>query len=680
MPPAAGKRLKTTTLIIAIGLSLALLIAAAFAFWLGNPARGTGAYDAVTTIAGVDRELGEPFGIAVRGTSVYVSDGQADKIWIIDKDSAPRMFASGLDTPSAIAFDESGKLIVADTGSHTIKLVDVNGEATSIAGVPGQSGYLDGDAATAQFYAPIGIAVGSGGRIYVADTYNDRIRLIENGKVSTVAGESRGFADGIGASASFDTPTGLAIWRDKLLVADSGNRRIRVVEADGRVWTLAGDGLERSRDGMLLAASLVLPTGIAVAGDNQVFIADGNSIRRIGGDFIPAITTLSGSRRGMQNGPLHAARFNRPSGLAIDIDKNLLVTDSENAMIRRFMREDVRETINQAPPNAPSNAAQEFKELAPPRWPFDPPGAKRDIAGTLGEIRGEIRDDNNDVWFHNGLDIAGAYGETSRFIRDEKVLRPTAAENFGTLRELLRMPTLGYVHIRLGRDSKEAPLDDTRFSFERDAAGKTIDVRVPRGSKFRAGEAIGTLNAMNHVHLIAGSSGSELNALAALGLPGLSDSRPPVIENVKLFDQNWREIEIDKQKSRIKLIGKTRIVVSAYDQMDGNAERRRLGVHRVGYQMIPDGTPAGEPGWTINFDELPPAEAVKFTYAFGSRSGATGVTTFNYIATNRVNGEIYKEEFLDAASLAAGQYILRVSVSDYFDNVSWKDLMVEVLK
>ncbi|MBK8304160.1 MAG: hypothetical protein IPK98_12435 [Chloracidobacterium sp.] len=57
---------------------------------------------------------------------------------------------------------------------------------------------------------------------------------------------------------------------------------------------------------------------------------------------------------------------------------------------------------------------------------------------------------SDQVWFHNGLDIAGAYGETARFVRDEKVLRPIAAENFGTLRELIRMPTLGYIHIRLG--------------------------------------------------------------------------------------------------------------------------------------------------------------------------------------------------------------------------------------
>src|SRR5690606_12035630 len=115
-----------------------------------------------------------------------------------------------------------------------------------------------------------------------------------------------------------------------------------------------------------------------------------------------------------------------------------------------------------------------------------------------------VTHESPDVWFHNGLDIAGGYGETARFVRDEKVLLPTAAENFGTLRELLRMPTLGYIHIRLGRDANGVRFDGVRFQFRSDAAGKLSGVRIPRGNKFRAGEAIGTLNPMNHVHLIAG--------------------------------------------------------------------------------------------------------------------------------------------------------------------------------
>ena len=64
---------------------------------------------------------------------------------------------------------------------------------------------------------------------------------------------------------------------------------------------------------------------------------------------------------------------------------------------------------------------------------------------------------------HNGLDIAGAYGETARFVRDEKVLRLIAAENFGTVRQLIRMPTLGYIHIRLGANVESVPFGDGRL-------------------------------------------------------------------------------------------------------------------------------------------------------------------------------------------------------------------------
>ena len=101
------------------------------------------------------------------------------------------------------------------------------------------------------------------------------------------------------------------------------------------------------------------------------------------------------------------------------------------------------------------------------------------------------------------------------------------------------MPTLGYIHIRLGRNASGEPFGDERFQFRRDSTGKTVGVRVPRGSKFKAGEPIGTLNPMNHVHLITGRSGSEMNALDALKLPGITDSRPPVIEKVTIYDQDW---------------------------------------------------------------------------------------------------------------------------------------------
>lgn len=656
-----------TLLTIALGISCS-----------GGPDR---AYRHVGTIAGLQGEFGEPFGVAVRDGDIYVSDGEAGKILRISGDSVTT-FAEGLDTPSAIAFDKGGNLIVADSGSNTIRSVDSKGSVTTIAGVEGKAGFTDGDAGSALFNGPIGLAIDNGGRIFVADTYNDRIRVIENGQVRTIAGGSvRGFADGPGEAARFDTPCGVTAWRDKLVVADTANRRLRVVESDGRVWTLAGDGTDGDlKDGFPMTARFVQPTAVAVDELGAVYVADGNAIRRVGGGAFAYVTTISDQRRGIRDGQAKQARFNRPSGLAFDDDGQMFVADSENRLVRRFTHDKAANEITADQINALRDTPEAFRLLQPPRWPYDPPDAVRDIAGTLGELRGEVGG-KEQLRFHNGLDIAGAYGETARFIRDEKVLAPIAASNFGTLRELLRMPTIGYIHIRLGRNSDGAVLPDDRFRFTRDASGKLADVRVPRGAKFKAGEPIGTLNAMNHVHLIAGRSGSEMNALDALIFPGLADSRPPVIDEVTLFDESWHQIETTPADPRIKLSGKAHIVVRAFDQTDGNSDRRRLGVDKLGYQVLKqDGSVAIDTTWSISFDRLGPPEAVPLVYANGSKSGATGETIFNYIVTNFVYGDDFHEDVFDTAGLEAGTHVLRVFAADYFGNTTSRDVTIEVLK
>ena len=638
------------------------------------------AWTKAKTVAGFNREFGEPFGIAVKDGEIFVSDGETGKILRVLKDGRTEIFAEGFDTPSQIAFDQNGILYAADSGTHTIKKINQNGIVELVAGIENQAGLQDGNAGSALFNAPVGIAAADG-KIYVADTYNDRIRVIENGIVSTLAGTEKGFADGIGTLAKFDTPLGLAIWKNgKILVADAGNRRIRVIEPDTAVKTLAGNGNVNVTGGLLSDAEFVLPTAIAVDERGAVYVADGNAIRAIGRHIFPFVETISDERRGFTDGNFPKARFNRPSGLAVDERGNLLVADSDNQAVRIFTGEDFGTEISVEQKKNLRFTAEEFRALAAPRWMYDPPEKTREIAGTLGEIRGEIIDKNSVAFFHNGLDIAGGYGETARFIRDEKVLNPFAAQNFGTLRELLRMPTLGYIHIRLGRDRDNKIFGDNRFQFSRDRSGKLNGIRIPRGAKFKAGEAVGTLNSMNHVHLIAGRSGAEMNALDALVLPGASDSRPPTIEKITLFDKNWRGIETEVQNSRIKLDGKTRIVVRAFDQMDGNAARRRLGLYRLGYQILKNGEPLFQTKWTLSFEKMPDTEAVPFVYANGSRSGAAGETIFNYIVTNEVDGDSFSENFFDTAGLENGEYILRVFAADFFGNTASKDLTFEVIK
>ncbi len=636
------------------------------------------------TLLNASEKFGEPFGIAVKDGEIFVSDGETGKIWRISNDKDFAVISDKFDTPSGIAFDERGDLIVADAGTHTIKILNVSsGAVETLAGVENRRGFADGDAGSALFNAPIGVAARDD-KIYVADTYNDKIRVIENGSVSTLAGGEQGYADAEqGVSAKFDTPCGLAIWADKLLVADSENRRIRVVEANGKTWTLTGNDAENSVDGLLQQASFVQPTAVTVDARGAIYVADGNAIRAIGRRPFAFVETISDARRGFADGAIQRSRFNRPSGLATDESGNLFVADAENQAVRVLTGAEIGAESSAEQIRNSRRTPEEFRNLQPPRWTYDPPERRREIAGTLGEIRGEIAGANSRAWFHNGLDIAGGYGEVARFVRAEKVLRPTATENYATMRELIRLPTLGYIHIRLGRDQNERPFADERFQFSRDKSGKITNVRVPRGAKFRAGEPIGTLNAYNHVHLIAGGSGAEMNALDALILPDIADTIAPVISQVALFRENWQPLlgETQKANERIRLDGKTRVVVAAYDRMDGNAERRRLGVYKIGYQISKaDETPLSEINWTISFDRLPDADAVKTAYAAGSRSGATGETIFNYIATNRVSGDEFREDFLDASRLENGDYTLRVFAADFFGNQTARDIKFSVLK
>lgn len=629
----------------------------------------------VSTFAGVAERFGEPFGVAVRGDEIFVSDGETGKIWRVSRDGSMRVFAENFDTPSQITFDKNGDLLVADSGSHTIKKIDPKGAVETIAGVENQSGFADGDAGRALFNAPIGIAV-SENKIFVADTYNDKIRVIENGKVSTLAGSERGFADSETASGvKFDTPCGIASSGGKIIVADTGNLRLRLVEENGKTSTLAGNGVEDSFDGNLFEASFVAPVAVAVGNFGEIYVSDEDSIRVIGKRVLPFVETISGTRRGFSDGNLSRSKFNRPSGLAVDESGNLFVADSENQVLRVFTGEDFGKEISAEEKKKLKISAEEFRNSAAPRWSYNPPDKTREIAGTLGELRGDVSKDE-EVWFHNGLDIVGGYGETARFIRTEKVLLPVSVYNFATLRELIRMPTLGYIHIRLGRDKDDKIYADKRFQFSFDEKGKPKNLRVPRGARFAAGDAVGTLNAMNHVHLVAGRSGAEMNGLDALRLPGISDSRPPVIEQISLFDQNWQPVtETKSQNSRIMLSGNTRIVVRAFDQMDGNAERRRLGVYRLGYQILnAERAPLTEEKTTISFAFLPAAEGVRLVYAAGSKSGATGETVFNYIVTNEVDGENAAESFFNASTLQSGSYILRVFAADYFGNKTVSDI------
>ncbi len=644
----------------------------------------------------------ELFGVAADGDgNVYLSDGAAGRVYQLQAKTANSgaelpTIADGLETPSALAFDGNGHLIVANTGAHTILRIDLKTKAVSIvAGIAGRSGYRDGSAAEAQFNGPVGVAVGKDGSIFVADTYNDRIRAIApNGQVRTLAGGAEpGFADGAGAQARFDTPCGIAVAKDgALIVADTGNRRIRRVASDGETTTIAGAG--EAIDGALPDAPFNEPIAVATRDEHSFYIADAaGSIRVV---QLKSADKDHPFEKIELPGQLSGQAFNRPTGLAVLSKGELVIAESGSGLIRAMVPAKSKLGL-QTNPQAASLTAERLRAMVAPRWPFDlsdnnRADAKRDIAGTFGEVRGE-RQPEHDAWFHNGLDVPGAFGELARAVYTERVMRPLSVEGVGTLRERVRLPLFGYIHVRIGRDRNEQLLPnfaDGAVTFRRNPQGQIIGVRLRRGTLIKAGDAIGALNRLNHVHMIAGLPGAEFNALAALRLPGISDSIPPVIEAVTIADEQNQTIfdtaakaNAKKSAARLVLTGRVRIFVRAYDQADGNAKYRRLGVYRVGYQVL---TPTGSilPSFddtrrNIEFDRLPnDGSAVPLAYAEGSQSGYEGATVFRYIATNVVRGGEAREEFFDTAKLTPGDYTLRVIATDFFGNRTTRDLLITV--
>ncbi|MCL2708945.1 MAG: hypothetical protein FWF03_07520, partial [Defluviitaleaceae bacterium] len=195
--------------------------------------------------------------------------------------------------PQAIAFDSKGNLYVADTLNDCVRKIDPKGLVTTIAGVPGSPGYADGAAGASKFRQPMGIAVTrDGSRVYVSDTGNHAIRVLEKGRVRTLAGITHetdedgdpvgDFADGKASEAMFNLPMKIELVGNILVVADYANNRIRAVTGDGTVVTLAGTGDPGSEDGPALLATFNQPSAVYAAA-GYLYVADTNNcqIRRM---------------------------------------------------------------------------------------------------------------------------------------------------------------------------------------------------------------------------------------------------------------------------------------------------------------------------------------------------------------------------------------------------------------
>ena len=616
----------------------------------------------------------DPFGIAVaEDGTVYVADaGESNRIRKIATDGGVTTLAGGTEgfsdgtgaqasfnTPSALAIDTAGNLYVADTGNNRIRKVTPEGAVSTIAG-DGTAGYVDGPAAQSRFNGPIGVAVDKDGNVYVADTYNDRIRKISSdGQVTTIAGAgTASYADGATSAAMFDTPCGIAVMTDgSLVVADTGNNQLRKITTDGNVTTLPITDLSR-------------PIGLAVAHDNFLYVTELDRSRVI--QIVPDNASYT-----------IASQFNQPSGVAIHPKTTeLYVTDSANYLVRKLVQQNDANTQAATQPDALPKLTNETLGQQSLLWPLAPQQSPHEVVATIGEVRGSFDSTDSRHHLHSGLDVFGAYGEIVRVVRDEKVVTPLPNWGFDSLNEGLRVGIVSYIHMHVGRDKDAKVFDDPRFIHVKEG-DKLTRVRIRRGTRFRVGEALGTVNRMYHVHMNVGPPNAEINPLSLTPI-GFKDDITPTVESIQLFDSAGSEIKKEKS-DRLPVSGNVRIVVDAYDRTNMNSDRRRLGLYKLGYQLLnPDGSPApgfNEPRITILFNRLPPDDAAT-KIAYAAESGITvygsAKTRFLYEVTNTVKDGQAALGVWDTSSLPKGDYVLRIIAADYSGNEAQKDRDVNI--
>ena len=631
--------------------------------------------------AAAQAQFADPYGLALdpHGT-LYLSDD--DRIRVLRTDGTVATLAGGgegfadgsgaaarFDAPSGLALDAIGNLYVADTGNHAIRKVSPEGVVTTLAG-DGHPGWRDGPGAQARFDGPMGVAIDAQGRVIVADAYNDRIRAIApDGSVTTLAGGATpGDVDGAGAQARFDTPCGVLVdAQGRIVVADTRNDALRAIDAAGNVTTIARAAVDAPAKWLLHR-----PASLALGKDGVLFV----------GTLAGIVTRVERDGGAQALFGLEEHGFVRPTGLATGRESTLIVADAASSRLHVLAPQAAASAprVDGAIGPAPDRPLPE----AGGRWPLRPQLAWHEVVGTIGEDRGDGKGESRDH-FHDGLDVRGDVGQEVLAIAPGKVTTPIATFGFGQLNEGLSIGSLAYVHMHVGRGAHGAALDPARFVPVHDEAGKLVRMRVRRGARFAVGDVLGSINPMAHVHLWMGVSGYGLNPLR-LGLRDFVDTVAPSIASIEVRDGSDARL-VKRDGGRLLLPrGELSLVVDAWDQVDGNLPRRRLGVYSLGTQWLrADGTPVPgleRPVTAIEFARLPGDELVKDFYA--DKSGITvqgsSETHFRY-RIGRAAGQASAEPPFSTTALAPGDYVLRIVAKDFSGNEATRgrDLAVRIV-
>jgi sugar lactone lactonase YvrE len=248
---------------------------------------------------------------------------------------------------ASIAVDASGNLFIADQKHNRVRKVNSNGIITTFAGSgnPSYSGD-EGAATNATLNGPTGVALNTSGDLFIADRQNNRIRKVStNGTITTVAGNGSGYFSGDSGSATnaaLNWPNGVVVDASgNLFIADQNNCRIRKVNINGIITTVAGNGnpTYSGDGGSATNAALYFPAGVAVDGSGNVFIADSdnNRLRKVSANGI--ITTVAGNGTRSFSGDGGAATnatLSEPTGIGADASGNLFLTDWLNCRVRKI--------------------------------------------------------------------------------------------------------------------------------------------------------------------------------------------------------------------------------------------------------------------------------------------------------------------------------------------------------
>ncbi|MFG3551813.1 hypothetical protein [Streptomyces sp. NPDC047725] len=275
--------------------------------------------------------------------TIITAAGNGESGFVVDGGPA---VGTKLQYPYGVAVDGAGNLYIADTHNHRVRKVTPNGNITTVAG-NGQAGFVSdgGPAVATNLHYPIGVAVDREGNLYIADYSNHRVRKVApDGIITTVAGNGQaGFVSdgGPAVATKLKHPWGVAVDEEgNLYISDRYNHRVRKVAPNGVITTVAGNGVSGyvADGGPAVATSLHYPAGVAVDGEGNLYIGDGNNhrVRKVAPAGI--ITTVAGngvSGYVADGGPAVGERLYYPYGVAVAPSGDLYIGDSHNHRVRK---------------------------------------------------------------------------------------------------------------------------------------------------------------------------------------------------------------------------------------------------------------------------------------------------------------------------------------------------------